>query len=118
AEAVEQRALLSRGKAEIALEARRPPRWLYANAGESGFFRVAHDAGTLAALVAHVHQALEPAERVGLVGNQWALTRAGEVPIDAFLEFLGAFRDETHRAVVEAVVDALAAVDLYLVQPA
>src|SRR5262249_61882105 len=74
--------------------------------------------GALAALGAHVDRALEPAGGGGLVGNQGAPPRAGEVPIDAFLEFLGAFRDETHRGVVEAVVDALAAVDFYLVEPA
>jgi puromycin-sensitive aminopeptidase len=114
----EQRALLSTARAEVALEARRPPRWLYANAGESGFYRVAHDPATLAALVGQVQSALVPAERVGLVSNQWALTRAGYFEIDAFLEFLNAFRDEPHRAVVEVIVDALGFIDFYLVEPA
>jgi puromycin-sensitive aminopeptidase len=112
-----QRALLSTGRAELALEARRTPRWLYANAGESGFYRVAHDVDTLAGLVANVEPALEPAERVGLVSNQWALTRAGHFDLGAFLQFLDAFRAETHHSVVGVVVDALAFVDFYLVEP-
>jgi puromycin-sensitive aminopeptidase len=114
---VEQRVLLAAPQAEVALATRRPPRWLYANAAESGFYRVLHDADTCAALVSHLAEALAPVERVGLVGNQWALTRAGYLEIDAFLEFLQAFRDETHRAVVEAIVDALAFIDFYLVEP-
>jgi puromycin-sensitive aminopeptidase len=117
ARAVEQRALLAAPRAEVVLEARRPPRWLYANAGESGFFRVQHDHDTLAALVTHLHDALDPAERVGLVGNQWALTRAGHVEIDVFMEFLRAFHLEMHRAVIEVVVDALSFIDFHLVEP-
>lgn len=115
---VEQRALLSAPRAELVLEARKLPRWLYANSGESGFFRVQHDPATLAALLRHLPTALEAAERVGLVSNQWALTRAGYSEIDAFLEFLRAFRHETHHAVVEVVVDALAYIDAFLLEPA
>ena len=114
---MEQRALLSRDRAELVLDARRPPKWLYANADESGFFRVQHDAATLDALVRHLPTALDAAERVGLVGNQWALTRAGYSEIDSFLDFLRAFRHETHHAVVEAVVDALAYIDTFLLTP-
>jgi puromycin-sensitive aminopeptidase len=113
-----QRALLSTEQARVALGTGQPPRWLYANAGESGFYRVAHDPRTLAGLVSNVDRVLAPAERVGLVSNQWALTRAGQFDIGAFLQFLEAFRDETHRAVVEVIVDALAFMDFYLVQPA
>ncbi len=114
----EQRALLSAERASLTLEAPRQPRWLYANAGESGFFRVLHDPDTFAGLIQNLYRALDPAERVGLVSNQWALTRAGHVEIEDFLIFLEAFRGETDRAVVEAIVDRLASVDAFLVEPA
>ena len=114
----EQRALLSTERASLTLEAPRQPRWLYGNAGESGFFRVLHDPETFDGLLKNLYRALDPAERVGLVSNQWALTRAGYAEIDAFLSFLEAFRGETDRSVVEAIVDRLAAVDTLLVEPA
>jgi puromycin-sensitive aminopeptidase len=114
----EQRALLAAERANVTLEAPGHPRWLYGNAGESGFFRVLHDPTTFAALMQNLYRALDPAERVGLVGNQWALARAGHIEIDEFLTFLDAFRGETDRSVVESIVDRLSAVDAYLVEPA
>jgi puromycin-sensitive aminopeptidase len=113
----EQRALLAAPRATVTLEVPGHPRWLYGNAGESGFFRVLHDPDTFAALMENLYRALDPAERVGLVGNQWALTRAGHIEIDAFLTFLDAFRDETDRSVVESIVDRLGTINAYLVEP-
>ncbi len=112
-----QRALLSTPRAEIALGTPRPPRWLYANAGGSGFYRVLHDPATLAGLTEDVGAVLDAAERVALVGNQWALVRADYAGIDTFLGLLEGFRHEPHYAVVEAIVDALASIDFYLVEP-
>jgi puromycin-sensitive aminopeptidase len=114
---VVQRALLSTPRAEVALNTPHPPRWLYANAGGSGFYRVLQDPATLAGLTEDVGAVLDAAERVALVSNQWALTRAGHVHVDAFLGFLEGFRAEPHYAVVESIVDALAYLDYYLLEP-
>jgi puromycin-sensitive aminopeptidase len=112
-----QRALLSTPRAEVALGTPKPPRWLYANAGGSGFYRVLHDPATLAGLTQDVGAVLDAAERVALVGNQWALARAGYADVETFLSLLEGFRGEPHYAVVESMVDALAAIDYYLVEP-
>ncbi|HLH25540.1 MAG TPA: M1 family aminopeptidase [Chloroflexota bacterium] len=112
-----QRALLSTPRAELALETPRPPRWLYANAGGSGFYRVLHDPATLSGLTNDVGTVLDAAERVALIGNQWALARADYAGVDSFLSLLEGFRHEPHHAVVESIVDALASIDYYLVEP-
>jgi puromycin-sensitive aminopeptidase len=111
-----QRALLSTPRAEVALGTLKPPRWLYANAGGSGFYRVLHDPATLSGLTGDVGAVLDAAERVALVGNQWALARADYAGIDTFLGLLEGFRREPHYAVVESMVDALASIDYYLVE--
>jgi puromycin-sensitive aminopeptidase len=111
-----QRALLSTPRAEVRLDTAKPPRWLYANAGGSGFYRVLHDPATLSGLTEDVGAVLDAAERVALVGNQWALTRADYAGVDTFLGLLQGFRREPHYAVVETMVDALASIDYYLVE--
>ena len=64
-----QRALLSTPRAEVALDAPTTPRWLYANPGGSGFYRVLHDPAMLSGLTTDVGAVLDAAERVALVGN-------------------------------------------------
>jgi puromycin-sensitive aminopeptidase len=86
------RKLLTRKSASIALGSR-PPRFVYGNADESGFFRPAHGSRELAALAGSL-SSLPAVERMGLVSHQWALVRAGRAPIDGFLELAGALRDE------------------------
>lgn len=114
----EQRVLLDAERREVALEAPGRLAWLTANGGENGFYRVAYDRPLLDRLVASLHQALDPAEKVGFLGNQWALTRAGQASPAAFLDLLRAFQGETARAVVETVVDRLAFYRQFLVDPA
>ncbi|MBI4495128.1 MAG: M1 family metallopeptidase [Chloroflexi bacterium] len=114
----EQRLLLEGMQQQAELDAPGSVAWLAANAGEDGFFRVAYDQPLAERLVANLDRALGPAERVGFLGNQWALVRAGQLSAAAFLELLRAFKGETSQAVVEAVVDRLAFYRRFLVDPA
>jgi puromycin-sensitive aminopeptidase len=86
------RRLLTRKSESIALGPR-PPRFVYGNADEGGFFRPAHGPRALAALADSL-SSLPAVERMGLVSHQWALVRARRAPIDGFLELAGALRDE------------------------
>ena len=71
----------------------RAPRFVYGNAHEGGFFRPAHGAPELEALMGSL-SSLPAVERMGLVDHQWALVRAGRAPIGGFLELAAALRDE------------------------
>jgi puromycin-sensitive aminopeptidase len=108
-----QRRLVLREAAEsVTLEG--PPDWLVANAGGTGFYRVALDAplrGRLAASLA----ALAPAERVGLLADEWALVRSGERSIEAWLALALAFEGETDHAVLDELVLRLSTIDHRLV---
>jgi len=106
----ERRVLLSGASASVTLEAQGEIRWLCANAGATGFYRVAYDSGSLSALRENVG-ALEPAERIGLLSDEWALVRAGERDIGSFLDLCTAFGAEEDYAVLDELTGRLAAVE-------
>ncbi len=106
----EQRVLLSERGAEIELPADGEVRWLEANAGATGFYRVAYDAAGLSALRAH-HADLAPAERIALLADEWALVRAAERDVGDFLDLCAAFGGEQDYAVLDELVARLAVVE-------
>ncbi len=110
----EQRHLLESGEGALELEGTGEVLWLVANGGSTGFYRVAYDDDGLAALAAHLGR-LAPAERIGLLGDGWALVRAGEKSIGAFLDLVSAFGAETDHAVLDELVGRLAGIEGRLV---
>jgi puromycin-sensitive aminopeptidase len=108
----ERRLLLEGESAEVRLEG--APAWLAVNAGATGVYRVAPDAAMLAGLRDHL-VSLTPAERVGLLSDEWALVRCGERPVEAWLELAAACGEETDHAVLDELVARLSAVEHRLV---
>ncbi|MCA9510250.1 MAG: ERAP1-like C-terminal domain-containing protein, partial [Myxococcales bacterium] len=104
--AVEVRHLLAKRSDVVALPAGATG-FVYGNADEGGFFRPLHGEGELDALVDAL-PALSPAERMGLVDHQWALTRAGEARIDSLLDIVNALGAETDPDVLTAAKRPLA----------
>ena len=80
--------------------------WIYGNARDAGFFRVAHGVREQEDLIAHLPE-LSPPERIGFVGHQWALTRAGRIPIASLLELVGALGDDEDPDVLSAAAGVL-----------
>ncbi len=110
----EQRILLREARAEVALEAEADPDFFVANAGSTGFYRVAYDASGLAALVRNLPR-LASSERIQLLSDEWALVRAGERDIGPFLDLCASFRSEDDYAVLEELVGRLSAIEHRLV---
>ena len=106
----EQRVLLGEATADVSLEAVGPVRWVFGNAGSTGFYRVDHGDADRAALGRHLRE-LRPEERIGLLSDEWALLRAGVRPPAPFLELLAAFAGEEDRAVLDELVGRLASVE-------
>jgi puromycin-sensitive aminopeptidase len=98
------RVLLGTPDATVALPGSGPVRWVYANAGEAGFYRADSDPVAREALCAAAVSALTPAERLGLLNHVWAFAQAGEVSIDVFMNTVIALTDDRTRVVVEAAV--------------
>jgi puromycin-sensitive aminopeptidase len=95
------RQLLTKRRGEIELPVR-GPRFVYGNAEEGGFYRPLHEAAELAALASAL-DALLPVERMGLVGHQWAVARAGHAAIGDFLELALSFGKERDPDVLVAL---------------
>ncbi|HVU49378.1 MAG TPA: M1 family metallopeptidase [Polyangia bacterium] len=106
----EQRVLLDEREKTVTLAAVGPVSWCLGNAEARGFFRTAYDAPTLARLLPEL-PALRPAERMTLVSDQWALVRAGVVPIAAFLDLVASLGNEEDHVVLDDLVGRLATIE-------
>jgi len=106
----EQRVLLDGRRSAVTLEAKGPVRWCLGNADARGFFRTAYDASTLARLLPEVGT-LRPSERMALVSDQWALVRAGVVPIAAFLDLVTSLGGDDDHVVLDDLVGRLSTIE-------
>ena len=106
----EQTFLLRDGSARVQLASEGEVVWCLGNAEARGFYRTAYAPETLARLLPAVGE-LRPAERVALVSDAWALVRAGEATIEAFLELVASLRDETDHVVLDELVGKLSVIE-------
>ncbi|NVJ23491.1 MULTISPECIES: M1 family metallopeptidase [Myxococcus] len=110
----EQRVLLRDKQATVKLEGSGAVKWLCANAGSTGFYRVAYDKASLAGLTSNL-QALAPSERISLLADQWALVRSGRDSVADLLDLAARFGNEEDDSVLDELVGRLAYVESRLV---
>jgi puromycin-sensitive aminopeptidase len=116
--ATEQRVLLRERGADVPLPpSGGEPDLVVANAGATGFYRVAYAEALLAALVRNL-PLLETGERIALLSDEWALVRAGARGIDRFLDLCAGLGGEEDHAVLDELVARLAAIEHRLVDDA
>ena len=77
-------------------------RWLYANAGEIGFYRQRLDATLLGKLRASLDR-LTPAEQKGLLRDQWALVSNGDQTITPYLDTVAALAGSDDQTVISQI---------------
>jgi puromycin-sensitive aminopeptidase len=106
----EQPVLLAEESARVPLAADGEVVWCLGNAEARGFYRTAYGPETHARLLPAVGE-LRPAERVALVSDAWALVRAGEATIEAFLELVASLRHETDHVVLDELVGKLSVIE-------
>jgi len=80
------------------------------NAGDRGFYRVQYAPALFAPLAAHV-ESLPPADRIGLLGDTWALAKVGRVPVANFLDLADATRTDPSLAVNSQALGSLEEID-------
>jgi puromycin-sensitive aminopeptidase len=103
----EQRTLLASAAGEVTLDAPGAVRWVHANADQVGFYRLDPSRPLLEGLLAHGLPRLTPAERAGLLDDQWALVRNGTSDVARFLDVLAAYAGERDFTVVETMAGRL-----------
>jgi puromycin-sensitive aminopeptidase len=99
--------VLSEANASLPLQVTGELYWSYANADEVGFYRQNQDAALMHKTLAHLDQ-LTPSEQMGLLTDQWALTRSGDQNIAHFLDVLTALATQSdHYTLLAQIVERL-----------
>ena len=80
---------------------------LFANAGGLGYYRSLYPPSVYLALVANAETALAPAERISLIGDEWAKLRADKASAGDFLDLVAAVKDDPSAAVIASAVDGV-----------
>jgi len=82
----------------------------FANAGGKGYYRSAYTPREYAALVAQVEAGLSPAERIRLIGDEWAQARANKASIGDFLDLAAAVKDDPNAEVISQALSGVNAI--------
>jgi hypothetical protein len=94
----------------VTLPATGAVKFVCANRGGAGFYRVQYAPGDLLALGSHGAELL-PVERMNLIADAWALFRAGAGPLDPLLDLLRLAGGDTDYAVLGEAVGRLDLLD-------
>jgi alanyl aminopeptidase len=97
---------LTTATAELPLETKACPAWLFGNAGGRGYYRTSQAEAGLVALRDRGWAQLSPAERMVAFGDVSAFAATGEVDVGIELSFVPKLLAEHHRIAVNAAVDA------------
>jgi aminopeptidase N len=90
------------------------PRWTFVNAGAYGYFRTAYSPDMLRALAPDIASSFTEPERLTIVGDEWALVRAGRHSVVDYLTLAGGFGSEHANGVLDEVSSRLLFVRDYL----
>ncbi len=83
----------------------------FANAADKGYYRSLYTPDANQAITSSIETALTPVERIGVVGNEWALMRSGRANVGEYLSLAEGLKDDANADVIVNVGSALNAVD-------
>ena len=83
------------------------PPWVFGNARAAGYYRVEYTSKNLQSIAASAEEDLTVPERIALLEDAWAMTRAGKNSVADFLDFTQQLRSEQNRRVVESLASHL-----------
>jgi aminopeptidase N/puromycin-sensitive aminopeptidase len=83
----------------------------YANAGDKGYYRTEYSAGQLKTIVGQAETMLTPPERIGLLGDEWSLMRAGQGPLGDYLDLVLAVKTDPNATVLENALGKVATIE-------
>jgi len=74
---------------------------LYVNAGGKGYYRTAYTPQQYSAIVAKAETVLTAPEKIGLLGDRWALVRSGKGTVGDYLDLVLALKRDPNAAVLD-----------------
>src|SRR3984885_16053753 len=84
---------------------------LYVNAGAKGYYRTAYAPAQYSAIVAKAEAALTPPEKIGLLGDRWALVRSGQGTVGDYLDLVLALKQDSNAAVLDTAHQQMEKID-------
>ena len=81
--------------------------FFYANADDKGYFRTAYSPAQLKAISAGAETQLSVPERIGFLGDRWALTRAGQGSVGDFLDLALALKQDPNSAILDSTLGTI-----------
>jgi aminopeptidase N len=109
----EQCELLSKKQESFTLPQCAP--WVLANTGAKGYFRSAYEPQVIRTISAGLESKLIAAERIRLLGDEWALVRVGQHRIGDYLALAAGLQADRNSAVMKEVTEQLLYISDYLV---
>jgi aminopeptidase N len=88
--------------------------WVFANLDGHGYYRTEYAPEMLRAMAPHVEDALTAPERLSLIGDEWALVRAGHHSVAEYLALASGFGREHTAGVLSALTSPFAFMREYL----
>jgi len=88
--------------------------WVFVNAGGRGYFRTAYSSDILRAIAPRVDAELTAPERLSLIGDEWALVRAGRHSAADYLTLVAGYGHEHSSGVLEEISSRLRFIHEYL----
>ncbi len=79
----------------------------YANAGDKGYYRVAYAPDQVKAITAVAETGLTVEERMGFLGDRWALTRAGQGSVGDYLDLALAVKQDKNAQVLDTALTTI-----------
>lgn len=105
----EKRVLFDKRRAELPL-GKGKIKWLTANAGSTGFYRVAYEPELMRGLTDNL-RSLDAAERIGLLSDTWALVRSGRAGVRDWLALAEGLSGEKDPEVLGELTGRFLALD-------
>jgi aminopeptidase N/puromycin-sensitive aminopeptidase len=96
--------LLSPGEAALKAQS---GSFFFANSGGKGYYRTRYPADVYATLVARVETKLSPAERISLIGDEWAQVRANTADLGEYLDLVAAVKSDSSAEVTGNAVGGI-----------
>ena len=91
---------------EIRLDLQEGAESIVVNEGGHGFYRVQYHPELLKRLLEPMPSELAPIERFNLVNDAWALTMAGQMPLNEYLDLTSRFRHERDKNVWAVLLES------------
>jgi aminopeptidase N len=82
----------------------------FADAGGKGFYRTAYAPAQYQALVRQVETGLAPAERISLIGDEWAQVRSNKAQVGDYLNLIAALKSDPNADVLSLALGEFNAV--------